>query len=423
MLNPHPLRKNNFLSILIFLVLSLFISGCEEGIGQFRVKVVSLNWQPVEAATISGGIDWESFGAKTDSRGIAILPSYAFNYDALIYRNNFFPKIVNLSRQLQGSIFPRIYMIKPTPKQFKFVGNVEGWSIRFDSDMLITVDYHGGYHVYSYNDQGISEIATAQIPAIAIRDTQIHDNTLWFSTHDDGIYVYSLEDPLNPQQIFHLDIPGYLGKFELKDRILVASRFFDRAPLRVYSYNTSGEYQEIAQFGNYYVEDLAFMGNFIVVVGRPTYYINGLLPVVFGIYGMEDPLNPYLIYEGPEPEYSYGFLERNYLILLSSPDNIFEIQEEETVYKVIDLSNPSHPSTVGSFSTDSQLFKIINDSTAMGRFNIWTGAISILDGSLTQGFKTVAVITDNTFSQVPFHQFEGCAPPYFIIGKRIYKLE
>jgi hypothetical protein len=139
------------------------------------------------------------------------------------------------------------------------------------------------------------------------------------------------------------------------------------------------------------------------------------------VYDIEDPSSPYLVYGGTEPDYLHGFLYGNYLIFVHQSD--FDPGEEETVHKLIDLSDPRHPSTVGNFTADAQVFKIINDSTAMGKFNVWTGAVSILDGSLAQGFKTIAVITDNPFSQVPFHQFEGCAPPFFIIGECLYKLE
>ena len=398
--------------IFLLSMLILFISGCKDNRGDFRVKVVSPYRQPVEGATIEGGMDWGHFQVQTDSRGIAILPGLALKYDARIYKNNFFPKSVPLALSTH-TLMPYTYIIEPTPKQFKLIGSVEGWSILFDSETLVTVDYQGGYHVYSYSDQGITEIASAQIPT-AIKDTQLHGDTFWFSTHSDGIYVYSLADPLNPQQLFHLDIPGYLGSFALKNEIIVVGNHGYKDALRIYSYNTSGECQEIASFGNYLVRKMAFISDYLIVVN---YYDN--LPAVFDL---QDPSNPYLVYNGVESEFWSGFFFRNYLIFIPKLDLI----GEKTIYKFIDLSDPTNPTTNGFFSADSKLFKIINDSTALGRYHISTGGISVLNGNITQGFKTVAIIHDNPFfpySQVPFHEFEGCSPPYFIIEEQLWKLE
>lgn len=405
------IRKIFFLGIVI-----LIISGCgdnallEDNTEPFRVKVLSPDLKPVEAATISGGIDWEAFEVQTDSEGIAILPGFARGESALIYRNNFFPKQFHLLPLPYNYIFPLKYIITPTPKQFRLIGSIEGWSIRFDTSTLITVDYHGGYHVYSYNSQGITEIAVETIP-IAIRETQLHGDTLWFSTHDDGIYAYSLADPLNPYQLFHLDIPGYLGLFALKNGIIVVDNPWERDALRVYSYNTSGECQKIASFGNYYIKKLAFIGNYLIVIA----YSDCLL----AIYDLQDPASPYLVYSGEEPEFRSGFLYKNYLILKPRSDST----EEETNYKLIDLYDPINPLTAGFFSADSQLLEIINETTAIGRYNVYTGAISVLSGNIIQGFKTVAIITDNPFIQIFLHESEGCAPPYFIIGECLYKLE
>jgi len=412
------IRKIFFLGIVI-----LIISGCGEisssekqdeqdeigppdGQQQFEVEVLSISGQPLDSATISGGLDWTSFKVQTNENGIAILPSYALGEGALIYRNNFFPYQVE-------SLSPTQYFITPTPKQFKLIGDIAGWSIRFGPGTLITVDYHGGYHLYSYSDQGITEIASAQI-AKHIKKTQLHGDKLWFSTHDEGIYVYSLEDPFSPQLMFQLEIPGCLGPFALKDTFVVVGDTSTNADsIRIYSYNTSGKCQEIARFGDYYVEMLAIIGNYLIVLN---YY--NCLPA---IYDLRDPANPCLVYKSAEPDYWYGFLFRNYLNLI--PRSISELRESQNIYKIIDLSNPADPLTFGFFSADSQLLEIINETTAIGRYYLWSGAISVLNGDMTQGFKTVAIITDNPFIQIYIHESEGCSPPYFIIGEQLWKLE
>jgi len=399
--------------IFFFCLIILVFSGCEEGQGHFKVKIVFPNWQPVEGAWIEGGIDWDAFGAQTDSAGIAVLPSGALGEWALVFRNNIFPKGIIL--RLSPHYFsPSTYVIDPTPKQLRWIGNVEGWSISFEPGSLTTVDYHGVYHVYTYDDSGILEIASAQLPS-SIRDTQLHGDILWFSTHDEGIYVYFLANPLSPQLLFHLNIPGYIGKFALKDGTIVVASRGNSEPIRVFSYDTSGGFQEIAQLGSHLVKDMEFRENFLVVVGSS--YDNGL-PAV---YDLQDPANPVLIHESSGTEYRWGFLYGNFLIL--KPDQSFDSLEEEIIFKRIDISDPAHPTPSALFPADSNLFQIINETTALGRYYVWTGAISVLSGDITSGFQTIAIITDNTWLQSSLHEFEGCAPPYFIIGENLYKLE
>jgi len=373
------------------------------------VKIVTPNRQPVEGITVEGGIDWEDFQVKTDSRGIAILPIFALYYDPLIYKNNFFPRRIDLTR----SAFyppPYTYTITPTPEQLKPIGDVEGWSIQFDQGTLITIDYRGGYHVYSYSSQGIHQILSIQFPTSSIRDTQLRGNTLWFSTHDDGIYVYSLADPFDPQQLYHLNITGYLRKLAINDSFVVVGTS-SREELRVYSYNTSGEIQELSRFGNHLGVNLNFIDNYLIVLDYHDH-----LPA---IYDFHDPANPFLVFDGIEPDYWHGFLYENYLILIPK----WELIGEKTNYKIIDLSDPANPSPAGSFYADSRLTQIIDENTAIGRYHIYSGATSLLRGNITSDFKTTAIVTDNPWVQNFLHQFEGCSFPFIIIGKRLYKLE
>ncbi len=393
----------------LLIVLIFLWSGCEDSIGQFKVKVVTPYRRPVEGATVEGGFDWESFQVKTDSRGIAILPIFALNYNAFIYKNNFFPKYIDFS-QFPSIFPPHTYTITPTPEQLKPIGDVEGWSIQFNQGTLVTLDSHGGYHVYSYSSQGIHQILSIQFPTSSIRDTQLRGNTLWFSTHSDGVYVYSLADPFNPQQLYHLNITGYLRKLAINDSVVVVGTS-SREELRVYSYNTSGEIQELSRFGNHLGVNLNFRGDYLIVLDYHDH-----LPA---IYDFHDPANPFLVYNGIEPEYWHGFLYENYLILTPK----WEFIGEKTNYKIIDLSDPASPSTAGFFYADSRLIQIIDENTAIGRYYIWSGATSILHGNIASDFKTTATVTDNPWVQNFLHKFEGCSFPFFIIGKRLYMLE
>lgn len=380
--------------IFLFSMAVLLMIGCKKS-RDFEVIVFSPDRQPIAGATIGGGLDWDYFSVQTNIYGVAILPSYAHGYRATIYKNNFFPNIVQ-------SLSSTKYILEPTPKQFRLIGDVKGRSIRFNSDTLITIEYGGGYHVYSYNDQGVIEIASGQLP-ICIKETQLRGDTLWFSTHDDGIYVYSLKDPINPKQLFHLDIPGYLGPFAVRDTIVVTGNPWSKDFLHIYSYKPDGQYKEISKLGNYLVINMVFMSHYIVILN---YYEN--LPAVFDL---QNPVDPRLVYNSAEPEYWFGFLFKNYLIL--TPRFVWDTMIETTNYKLIDLYNPANPLNAGMFSADSRLDRIINDSLAIGTYYSYSGAISVLAGSITNGFQTIAITNG----------FEGCEPPYFIIGGCLWKLQ
>ena len=385
--------------IILLISFILLTVGCEKVFSPkdyFEVRVVTFQGNPVVGAKIEGGIDWWTFRVETNENGVAILPRHALGEKAVIHKNNFFPDVI-------ASLMPTKYILNPTPRQLKLVGNVDGWSIQFSSGNLITVGYGGGYHVYSYNDQSVTEIASAQLPQ-CIKMTQLRGDTLWFSTHDSGIYVYSLQNQLQPQLLFHLAIPGYLGPFVIKDSIIIVGNPWNQGPIRIYTYKPNGQFRELSNFGNYLVVKMAIISNYLIVVN---YYEN--LPAIIDL---QDPTNPNLIYNGIEPEYWSGFLFRNYLILIprTAWENITNIN-----YKLINLSNPANPLTVGTFSADSRLYEITNDSIALGAYYS-TGHSSVLIGGITSRFQTIAIISG-------IDGFGGCAPPYFIVNGNLWKLQ
>ena len=394
---------------LIFLIIIISLcSGCENDTGEFTVKVVTPDRQPVENATVSGCAGmWDYFGAQTDSRGIATLPDFALGERAGIQKTNFYPKVVHLF-PYPPSITPFTYVITPTPKKLKLIGNIEGWIIHFDSQNLITIDRHGGYHVYASNDQSVSEIAFAQI-AGDIRKTEVHGNTLWFNSYNDGIYAFSLEDPLNPQLLFHLEIPGEHLQYTVKDNILVVGSLRDRGPIRVYTYNMNGEYQEIVQFGNHYCRELTFMSNYLILIN----WVDDL----YNIYDFQDPANPYLVNSIYESEYWFSCLYKNALIFHPSYEYVsYEyLEDNAALYKLIDLTDPSTPTT-RFFLADSEIMAIINDTTAVGRTYSYN-VVSVLLGDFVSGFKTVSIVTEDPI------EFGGYAPPYFVIAERLWKFE
>ena len=399
--------NNKILVVLGFSILLLYLiftcsketpTEIEPPEKQFKVKVFSSEGQPIAGATIEGGIDWEFFQVQTDNKGIAILPGYARGKRVVIYKNNFFPQIVQ-------SLSPTQYTLMLTPQQLKLIGDVAGKAILFDSGTLLTIEYGGDYHVYSYSDKDITEAASAQLPK-TVKKIIFYGDTLWFSTHEDGIYVYSLQNPLQPQQLFHLNISGYLGPFAVKDTIVAVGNPWEPGPLRIFSYAPDGQYQELSTIENYFVREMSFLSNYLILIGN-----NESLPTVFNL---QDPTNPQLVYNGLEWEYQSGFLFGDYLILV--PRNGHAIGTVS--YKLLDLSNPANPTSIGSFSADSWLSKIVDSFIAVGTYYFHSQSISVLSGNVSSYFQTVAIISEGTTDG-----FGGCAPPYFIIGGRFWKLE
>lgn len=397
-------RKTAYLLI----VLIFLCTGCEDKPGEFIVKVVDPDWEPVENAYISGCVGmWGFFGAQTDSRGIAALPGSALGERASINKTNYYPKIVSLL-PYPPSIPPTTYVITPTPKKLKLIGQVEGWIVRSDSKNLVTVDRLGGYHVYDYSDQGVSEIASARI-AGDIRKTEVHGTRLWFNSYNDGIYVYSLEDPLNPQLLFHLEIPGEHIQYSVKDNIVVVGSLRNRGPLTVYTYNLNGEYQEIGQFGNFYCRELTFLSHYLILI---TFKDD-----LYNIYDFQDPAIPLLINSIYEPEFYFNCLYKNALIFHPSYEypSYEYLEEHPAVYKLIDLTDPSTPTT-RFFLADSELIAIIDDTIATGRsYNHCDNCVLL--GDFVSGFKTASIIAEYP------QEFGGYAPPYFVIAERLWKFE
>ncbi len=388
--------------VLLLGMFAFLIAGCgKKGTSPkepFEVKVVDLYGRPVPGAIVEGGIDWDFFQVKTDDRGIATVPGQAEGKRAEIYKANYFPHIVQ-------SLSATQYTLNPTPRQFRRIGDAAGKAIRFDSGTLLTIAYTGDYHVYSYGDQVISEITSAQL-ARNVKETKLRGDTLWLSTHEDGIYTYSLQNPLDPQQLLHLEIFGDLGPFALKDSIIAVADPWEPGPLRVFSYRGDGQVRELCSIRNFMVGQMAFLSGYLVLIGG-----SETLPTVFDL---QDPTSPRLVYNGLEWECETGFLFGDSLILVPRYG-----QAHGTVgFRMLDLSDPCNPGAAGVFSADSWLTQIVNDSLAVGCYYFRRYSTSVLTGDLLHGFQTQAIVYEAWV-----HQFGGCDPPYFIMGSGLYKLQ
>jgi hypothetical protein len=378
----------------IFIVMLLFMINCSNE-GDFVVKVIDNKGYPVMGACIAGGIDWDMFSVYTNFEGIAIVPGHARREGATITKNDFLPSFVE-------ELEPGVYLIEPAPQKLTLLGDIIGDAIRFESARIMTVTYHGEYYVYSYDNDDLREIASAQLPN-CIRVFKTYGDTLWLSTHDNGFHAYSLQNPLHPQLICHLAIPGYtIRPFAVKDTFLAVGSWDDYT--RLYSFGYDGHYQEVSVIDTIEImNDMTFVSDYLVAINS-----DDEMPI---IYDLTDPLNPQQIYRNSESMYWDGFLYKYYLVLYHCYWYYYDPDTSAT-YKLIDLSDPVHPQKLGPFPCDAMVTNIVSDAYAIGSYR--GAATSVLHGTLLSGFSTVAIGTG---------EFCGGLPPYFILGYQLWKLE
>lgn len=396
--------KKIFLPIIIFTMLS----GCDDNSLEipkpFEIRVTAQDGEPVVGATIEGGIDWDAFKVQTNSEGVAVLNETALKGGVVIYKTNYLPITVY-------KIVPNnVYTLKKTAKQLNLIGNIEGKAVRFTHNELITLDYNGNYHLYSYNDQSVSEIFSQPLndSIVAIPEFHLIGSQLWIATHNSGIFVYSIQNPSSPQLLFSLPVTDYLGPFVVKDSILVVGDKWKPGPVRFFVYRQNGYLKELARIQNYFVRNMLFIGNNLIITGN-----SESLPTIFDISNI---ISPKLLYNGLDWEYKSAFFYNQKLIL--TPQYAYGGENPTLDYKLLDLTNPALPVQQNIFSADSWLTGLASDNIAYGNYYFHNQTISILEGDIYgYYFQTIATVSERAYEGVA-----GAFPPYFIIGNGLWKL-
>jgi hypothetical protein len=373
---------------------AFLFGGCKND--SFHVWVVTPDRKPVAGALVHGGFDWSMFGDQTDDAGLAQIPNWADGWDAKITKGNFYSASVKVSPCAR-------FTLRPTSESLMLIGEVEGSAIRFGPETLITVTYQGQYRVYTYGETQLTEHTMVQLPSLA-KERCMRGDTFWYATHDSGLFAFSLADPLNPIQLMHLDIGGYLGPFVVVDTFVVVGDRGDDAALRVYRYRP--EVELVASIGDYRVDQMAVISHYLVIAGyKPN------LPVVFDI---ADISNPHEVYHGVQTDFWAGHIFDHYVVLRSSD---LSPGLDSTYCRLLDLADPAHPTDLGLIPSDAWLDNIINDSIAVGDF-IAAGQ-SVLRGRITEGFHSVALVNAGSYS---WKDYGGSSPPFFILRDGLWKL-
>jgi hypothetical protein len=392
-------------STIIIAALAFLICACDDDgyhpIGQFAVRVVdSGDSRPLAEARLHGGFDWEDFNVTTNSDGVAWLPNFAHEFTTTISRDDYFSIRVE-------NIHSRTYAIGKTPLRLVSLGELHERenirAIRLRGDMLSTISYQGGYRVYEIGETGITELGAAQFES-PVKDFKLFGDTLWYITHDSGVFVYTLEDLFAPRQLRHYDVSGYLLYFDRKDS-LVAVGYDD---LRLYYCPPDGEARWLASLDMIGIRDAVLISDYLVVIGDyPAAFVK--------VFDLTDPAHPDLIRDIIYADYDRVFLHGDSVVLGSwEPSEYSGLYD----YSVIDLSDPANPQTAYSFTADGRLVDIVDDTLAFGNYIFDGDALTVFRRDAEFDFHAIAIRSHHFY----YVEYGGASPPYFIIGRDLCKL-
>lgn len=380
----------------------LLITGCQEynpidsGL-PFSITIQDQDGHSVGGATVEGGIDWDAYSVQTNSSGMATLPGSARGKSAMVFKTNYLPIRID-------QVGSTAYRLTYTINRLDLLGEVRGRAIIFNSSEIVTLDDGGNYYVYSYNDQSVSESYGRRLldSINVVREFQLQGDTLWFTTHDSGLYAYSLRSLNNPQFLFRLKVSGYLGAFALKDSVIILGSPFQPGPLRFIVYHTDGDFHELSRLENYYVQQIRLFDNFLLLFEGPE-----SLPTVLDISNLTSPV---IVYNGLEWGYQRGVIYGRQVILVPS--------SAQNYYKAMDFSNPRSPNLITAFNAGAWLLGFATDSIAYGYDYVHSSTYTLNKGEYhTEYFQTIATVSDGTYNGVG-----GSFHPYYIIGDRLWKL-
>jgi hypothetical protein len=207
--------------------------------------------------------------------------------------------------------------------------------------------------------------------------------------------------------LFKLKYPGNLWPIAVKDSLLIAGNGWNSGPVRILTYRGDGTCVEIGRASDGYVRRLAVFGNAVVVFGGL-----GTSPVVLD---MTDPHQPRVAFSSSGPGFTNAFFYPPYIVLTAYARAASAIHPLQ--FKVLRLSERGDASPGGEFTADTWLSGIATGDIAYGR-NFFDGnTISLLEGSVSSGFTTVATLTGYFYDDIG-----GAAPPYFVVEGGLWKL-
>lgn len=396
----------------------IVLSGCSDEpcapdkTSDFEIQVLDTNLygDPVEGAWIEGGVDWDAYEVRTDSNGVALLPARARGRHALIHKSGYLARAIT-------AIEPGRYWLAAAPMRLEYIGNVSDNAIRFYPDMLLTLGHQGIYRAYSYCDTSVTELIEKSLTGTALRTTEFYGDTLWYSTHNSGIFAYSVADPLNPVHLFSLDIAGYLGAFAVRDGFIAVGDPWGYDPVRVFSYTAQGETRQVAEVDAFNVKQMDFFSHYLVILSYDAYE----LPAAeVRVVDLSDPADPNVVYY-LEEQWARGGLIHGETVLVGPFGHSTCMPLS---YTAIDLSDPGDPVYMGRKNSDCWLLAPAGDSYAVGCYCPQGSPCyhsddlpAVLERVPGGAWETVATLSRYWCGGGSVH-----APPYFVLGSCLWRL-
>jgi hypothetical protein len=380
-------------------LLLLLIVACDNGVGtdEFRVRVIDQSGLPIEGASVSGGIDWDSYNVKTNSAGEALLPGSARGGWAMIYKNNYYTRSVS-------ALSDDEYILNETPMELAEVDTISGTAVYFTDETIATIVYPGIYNVYDYNDQGVTQLVSIDLPG-PVTHFRAYGNQLWMAIDGDGLYVYNVSGYTELIEICHLEIPGVLGIFCVIDSLIAVCGGSNNNVFQLYSYTYNGNYDLLDDLEGYYFRDMFQVSDYIIGTND---YEN--MPTVIDI---SDPHDIEVVYNGVLFGFNQAFHYGDSLITVAG--NYYDSQPTR-VNLTFDMSEPADPRLAYSFIADGALEGFCDSLWAIGTYyyNLQSVAVFSRVQTIT---TTVAIISEEGYDT-----HNGNRPPYFIIGNKLWKL-
>jgi len=345
-----------YMTILVSVVCAV-LSACsdDKGVlvnnpdGTFDVHVVSGRTKsPVVGAVLRGGEDWDSYVSTTDANGIAILPPQAARWFPTITANNHFPQTE--LHQVRNE-----YQLQRTLLHLTQVATVNGSLILQRDGEFSMLDYGGRYDVYRVTADSVYLEHSAQLAPVA-RGHIVRNDTLWYATHDSGVFVYDISELRAPRKLMHLEIPGYLWSLCLQDSVLFVANPWDDDNVRAYTWTSSGEYRLVGSFGPKVIVRKLFIHKG-VLFGQ----FNGAVTA----WDISDPGHGVAVFHWSNPYASDWFQNGDSLVEVPQ----VSLGDEYFAYKVLDIHDPLSPVWNGELNSWGVMNGFLADSLAFGKYS------------------------------------------------------
>lgn len=340
-------------STLLSLLFVAALLGCLDPLGLRSDDPVTLTLttadEPLSGAHVVGGVDFTRFEVRSDDDGRVAIPATALGDSVLVIATNVVPRRILVRRD-------ETYELPPTDRRLRYVGEAPGRPLRFGDGELLTLASLGGYRLYQYGPGVMTTLHRDSLEIGSIRQHRLYGDTLWVSTHREGIHAYLIEPDGRFTKIFHLDISGPIGSFVRRDsQLVVAHRTDLPGPLQVFRLLDGGA-DPIATFEEVHAFRMQRDGpNVVIGAEDRTGFAGGDDPML-RVLNLDDPVE--LTFSGLVRTGGISVLENSTYIITSIP----HLWEGDSVpHEVFELGPAGEPESRGELVAPAAINGFVGD--------------------------------------------------------------